>query len=383
MKKKRIAIVVNVIPHYRKDFYDRLFGNSHLKITVYCNPGIPNSSLKSIHLRYEKNIRILKSYFLLKESFVCTILPWWEIINDYDLVIIEANPRYFSYFLLATYMRLCKKNIALWTMVFSQNNNIFFQRLRFFWLSFYNKFLVYSEKDLVFLKKIAPDNSTIFSVNNGLDQHEIEENISFWNKNRINVWRKENGLKGRIILLSCARLELKNLFLEIINILPEIIKIYPNVILCIIGDGIELVNLTKRVKNLGLNNHVKFLGAIHQEEKLAPWFLSSRLLIHPGSIGLSLFHALGYGLPVITHSNWKAHAPEFLAFKDINKKFYFTENNFQEMQEVIIKQIKNINLNKRLIHQSRLFIKRKYNTSVMAERFIRFVNTVTNKKKYD
>ena len=383
MKMKRIAILVNVIPHYRKDFYDRLFRDSHLDITVYCNPKVPNSSLKTIHFRYEKNIKILKSYFLLKESFVFTFLPWWEIVNDYDLVIVEANPRYFSYFLLATYMRLCRKNIALWTMVFSQNNNNFLQRLRFFLLSFHNKFLVYSEKDLVFLKKIVPDNSIILSVNNGLDQHEIEKNILSWNQARIKVWRKENGLKGRIILLSCARLELKNHFIEIINILPEIIRIYPNVILCIIGDGIELVNLKKRVKDLGLNNHVKFLGAIHHEEKLAPWFLSSKLLIHPGSIGLSLFHSLGYGLPVITHTNWKAHAPEFLAFKDKNKKFYFTENNFQEMQEVIIKQIKNISLNKRLIYQSRLFIKRKYNTSVMAERFFRFVSILTNEKKID
>jgi len=374
MNKKKIAIIVNVIPHYRKDFYDRLLKKSNYEITVYCNPKIPNSSLKTIHLNYLNHIRLLKSYFFLKEYFIYTLLPWRKILNDYDLVIVEANPRYISYFLISVLRRLFKKKVALWTMLFSQKNNNFLQKLRFFWMSFYDKFLVYSEKDIYYLKKFTPSNSLIISINNGLNQNDIEQNISFWTKNKLNKWKDTKGVNGRIILLSCARIESKNNFREVLLALPEIIKVYPNVIWCVIGSGSELSYLRALTHKLKLNNYVNFLGAIHDEKNLAPWFLSSQLLIHPGSIGLTLFHSLGYGLPVVTHSNWRAHAPEFLAFKDKNSRFCFTENNFREMRDLIIQLIKNNDLNKNFGERSRLFIKNRYNTSVMADRFIRFLN---------
>jgi glycosyltransferase involved in cell wall biosynthesis len=64
---------------------------------------------------------------------------------------------------------------------------------------------------------------------------------------------------------------------------------------------------------LGVDAQLRWLGAIYEEAELAPWFLTASALVYPGSIGLSLLHAFGYGLPVITHDRLRQQNPEIAA----------------------------------------------------------------------
>ena len=85
----------------------------------------------------------------------------------------------------------------------------------------------------------------------------------------------------------------------------------------------EEENLKQKAKQLGVDNNIIWLGAIYEQESLAPWFLYSKALIHPGAIGLSLLHSMGYGLPVLTHSNLDMHMPEIAAFKEGMNGLFF------------------------------------------------------------
>ena len=49
MTKLRIAIITNVIPSYRKDFYRRLIDDDALETEVFCQSKIPGMNLNLVH----------------------------------------------------------------------------------------------------------------------------------------------------------------------------------------------------------------------------------------------------------------------------------------------------------------------------------------------
>ena len=55
--------------------------------------------------------------------------------------------------------------------------------------------------------------------------------------------------------------------------------------------------------------------------------------LYPGYIGLSLVHALWYGLPVITHDNLLRHAPEFTILKDQHNSIKYKEFDAVDLSE--------------------------------------------------
>ena len=66
-----------------------------------------------------------------------------------------------------------------------------------------------------------------------------------------------------------------------------------------------------------------FTGPIYEEQQLAAYFLSSSVFCYPENIGLSILHAMGYGLPVVTSDKVEAQNPEIEALVDgYNGRFY-------------------------------------------------------------
>ena len=71
----------------------------------------------------------------------------------------------------------------------------------------------------------------------------------------------------------------------------------------------------------------------------------SDAFLYPGYIGLSLVHALWYGLSVITHDNLLRHAPEFTVLKDKFNSINIKENNHDDLADKLFEfSIKKDNL---------------------------------------
>ena len=69
---------------------------------------------------------ILCKYFSIgDERLVFTLIPFVKLLKNFDIFIVEGNPRYVSHFLLATVLLILKKKIILWIMAHSYNNNQF------------------------------------------------------------------------------------------------------------------------------------------------------------------------------------------------------------------------------------------------------------------
>ena len=95
-----------------------------------------------------------------------------------------------------------------------------------------------------------------------------------------------------------------------------IVASLPRARLVIIGDGSAKSELNHMIRENGLSSSVVRVGPVYEEDEIAPYFLTARLLLHPVKIGLGLDHAMGYGLPVATFGDATRQNPEFEALHD-------------------------------------------------------------------
>jgi glycosyltransferase involved in cell wall biosynthesis len=115
-----------------------------------------------------------------------------------------------------------------------------------------------------------------------------------------------------------------------------------------------------------------------RKKNLAPWFLSSSFFVYPTAIGLSLMHAYGYGLPVITHDNIHAHGPEFSVFENHKTGILYKQNDSQDLLNKISLLLDNIQLKDEIKKNVLSIVNEKYNTKIMSDNFIKGVLQISN-----
>ncbi|MCC6523800.1 MAG: glycosyltransferase family 4 protein [Polyangiaceae bacterium] len=158
----------------------------------------------------------------------------------------------------------------------------------------------------------------LFVAANALDQTEIQAARHAWlsEPGRLSAFREERGLGSGPVLLFVARLDAAKRADLLLRAAAELRADYSQLRVLIVGSGPEERRLRTLATSLCLGEAVQFLGAVYDEAALAPLFLCADLFCFPGSIGLSILHAFGYGLPVVTHADRQRHHPEIAALRD-------------------------------------------------------------------
>ena len=371
----KIAIITNIIPSYRKGFYDLLFKSEDIDVNVFCQDHIKGLNIKCIHLDYKKNVNLIKFLSLYQEKLVWQFLPYWKILKTYDIIIIDGNPRILTHFLFSTLLRLTNKKIVIWSMLHSFRNNNFTKFFRLQWLKFFKYHLLYFETDIIKLKKYGFKNNALYALNNGLDQKKIDLATIVWDKEKLSFWQQENNLENKCIIISSGRL-VNNKYDLLLDNFTNLLKYFPNLLWCIIGDGPDFKKMNHKAKNLNISEHLVFIGENYNDFELAPWFLSSKIFIHPYAVGLSIMHAFGFGLPIITHDDNRTHGPEFTIFKNGINGFSYKNNDPIDFVNTIVNVLSNNeNLLKVKLNAYSL-VKNQYNTDVMYNNFTKMINDI-------
>jgi glycosyltransferase involved in cell wall biosynthesis len=365
----KIAIITNVVPEYRRAFYKYVSCVKEHEVTIFCVDKINNSNLKSIHSQLPINVFVTPSFQINGETIVIQKLPLKAIAKSYDVVFIDGNPRYLSMVVLGLYLGLKKKNIVLWTMARSYRNNRITGWLRLQWAKWFRCLFLYTDEEIHLLRRAGFTQQHMIGMNNGLDQTNIDRISGCWRYEKLVNFKEEHQINGKTLLISCARLIKKNKFETIPKIIKSLKNKIPSIYWIIIGDGEMRQEIENQISDLGIKDYVKFLGSIYNEEELAPWFLVSSILLHPSAIGLTLMHAFGYGVPVITHNNLEEHGPEIAAFVDGETGLFYKQNDYSDMEmkvEILLNsRVKLDEMRKKCLAQ----VHDKYNSYSMAQRF--------------
>lgn len=367
----RICIIKGMVVSYSQGFYDRLLAQNELDVTIFCQSDIPGVNLKSIHTRYPEHINLVRNITLKHEKASWQFLPWRKIFSEYDVYFVTGNPRNLSNVAIATCLKFLGKKVVLWTMGHSHRANPLTENIRIWWSKYFNFLLLYTDAEVHYFREKGFKDQFLIGQNNGLDQQKIDREIEKWSEEKLDLWRKAHEISEKKIILSCSRLTEKNRYDVIIQALAILKPSIPDIYWVVIGDGPELSALKSLAHSLGVIDNVHFAGEIYEEELLCPWFLSSSVFAHPGAIGLSLMHAFGYGLPLVTHGNATLQGPEFAAFEEGVTGLSYKEGDFTDFAEKVALLLLDDEKRKAMAEQNQQITRTRYNVDIMVERFIR------------
>jgi glycosyltransferase involved in cell wall biosynthesis len=108
-----------------------------------------------------------------------------------------------------------------------------------------------------------------------------------------------------------------------------------DVTLHVIGAGQNAAYAHSLAETLGVDARVRWHGAIHDEAQIAEVANRCALFVYPGSVGLSLIHALAYGLPAIVYDDPARHMPEIAALEPGRNGALFRKGDTRSLAQTI------------------------------------------------
>jgi glycosyltransferase involved in cell wall biosynthesis len=310
----RVGILQPVVPTYRVPVFAQLAAEPDLDVEVWASessPGSPPTAAAahsaSFRLRSVDTARY--GPFLSQPAQLEAVRG-----NRFDVVILSWNTRYLQLFpALALARRLGVRTIN-WGHGKSPRDNLMRKWLRNSAGKLADGCLLYSDASARQARSHGIDENRIFVAPNALDQSPIRTARLQWNDERLADFKHRHGMDGKHLIVCVCRMTADKRIDFLMHAVSQVRHQVPNVILGLIGDGPEMHSIASRAKSLG--NWVMMPGAMYEEESLAPWLLSADVYAIPRMAGLTILHAFGYGLPVVTSDDARAHGPEIEAVVD-------------------------------------------------------------------
>lgn len=326
-KALRVVIQQPSLAKYRVPVYRALAAEPGVDLTVVYgeDPGIPNVKPDGFAARFEphRHIRVLGR----------TVFEWSGAQLKYadasraDVLVMVWNTRWLS---LPLALRKARRNgvrTVVWGHGYSKNEAPWRATLRRRVANMADAVLFYSQSvaDRYVAEGFPADK--VFVAPNSLDQAPIQAAKQAWEADptRLAAFRQEHGMTDQTEnLLFVSRLDRANGLDLALRAVAELASSRPQIRLNLIGKGEEeRARLESLAADLGIVDRVHFLGPIYGEDALAPWFLTAKVFVYPQNVGLSLLHAFGYGVPVVTSDDLESQNPEVEALEDgVNGRMY-------------------------------------------------------------
>jgi glycosyltransferase involved in cell wall biosynthesis len=378
----RVAICQPLIPAYRVPLFDRLGSMHDLELTLYA--GSSSGSLRGLDGG---------SHFSVKRSLVHKLpldlrAQWAQVRTafrtSYDLLVIPWDIHYLTLPPSLAIARCLGTRIVLWGHGYSQRPQAVSDAARNACGRAASGVIVYSRtvaEQLITTKGFAPDRT--FVAQNALDQTPIQAARRRWLNQpaALAEFQAAHRLDTAKTIVFVSRLEPNNRVDLLIRAMHALSKNHASAKTIIVGDGPERAHLVDLAHSLGLAQNVLFTGSIYEETVLAPWMLSSTLFCYPTNVGLSLLHAFGYGLPVITCDNRGAQNPEIEALIDGRNGLEYREGDLQDMISQCARLFGDATLRSHLSEQALRTVLEKYSMDNMVAGFSRLFDWARRETK--
>ena len=309
----RVAIVHPLLAHYRVPVFDLLARSTGIDLTVICDMH-PTGSLKGAPPT---------------EAFRCEHAPQYKLgpmishpamlaaatSGRFDAVVLTWNVRLLELIPALLACRARGTASVLWGHGYSKSDSVMRRALRRQMVSLADATLLYGRMEQERLR--AAGYKRTFVAPNAIDQSAIAAATVEWtaDKARLRSWQKERGIQDGRLVVFISRIEPD----KRVDLLLEAFRIAqqqdPGLRLAIIGGGSGLESARAYAAELGIASSTTFTGPIYDERDIAPWCLSAGCFAYPEAIGLSIQHAFGYGLPVVTSDCLASHNPEIEALR--------------------------------------------------------------------
>lgn len=382
----RIAICQPLIPLYRVPVFNLLGQQPGIRLTVL--GGHSQGSLQAVSKGkyFHTDLAPVNVLPLLLRNFV-TQSAQLEVLDRkrFDLAIIPWDIHYLSMFRAIHRARKIGMPIILWGHGYSkQMSHRRFDAVRNWVGRRASGVLLYTRtvaQRLIDQHQFDP--AKVFVATNALDQRPIQAARQSWlaRPTELAEFQKQHGISPNRTIIFVSRLERTNrmdLLLQAVALLRQAKR---DVNAVLIGKGPEEPHLRTLARQLKITDSILFPGAIYKENELAPWMLSAGVFCYPEEIGLSILHAFGYGLPVVTSDNIAGQNPEVEAFIDGQTGYFYPHGNVQEMARFCGEILADATLRQNLGFAARKQVLERYTLPNMVQGFLDATSVVDGQKR--
>lgn len=292
---------------------------------------------------------------------------------DTDVAVLSWGTRYLSLGPALRVARRIGKPTVLWGHGYSKNDSWLRVALRDRIAKLATVLLFYDERTAANAIESGWPAEQVFVAPNAIDQAPIAAARDAWRSDAeaLQAFQTEHELNGREVLLFVSRFVPENRLDLLIDAVDQLRQNRPNVLAALVGGGGEEDRMRELAARRKLDDHVRFLGPIYDEQQLAPWFLSARAFVYPAAIGLSLLHAFGYGLPVVTDDNVAGQNPEIVAYQPEpgpqQNGLSYRAGDAAALCEALIRLLDDHELRDRLGHNAEATVADRYNVPRMVD----------------
>jgi glycosyltransferase involved in cell wall biosynthesis len=307
----KVVILQRLVPHYRVKLFERLY--RELGWVVACAEKPPRGT--GLHVGDSRELPFLRSFpykFFDSVSPFCAIVPLSRILAELkpEAIISEFSLRMTSTWELAgrrAFGRLPK--VLFWTQGLNYDvtagsiHEKISTRLRKIMFRLVDGQIYYTQECMIQMNVSTPG----FVATNTLDIEELRSTPS------ANIDAKF----GKPLVLSIGRMTVDKGFPLVVKGFVKFLHDFPDATLVLIGDGPDRIRVEREAGPF-LGKNIVLTGAIFDESTLAYYFRKAQLCIIGGAAGLSVNHALAYGVPVMAFRGGRGgphHHPEFAFVK--------------------------------------------------------------------
>ena len=293
-------------------------GNSNLPFRNFSAP-INGIRIKGREiLWFPKSIEIIK-----KETF--------------DVVIADYYTRLLSIWPMQSIQHRKKRGFILWGIGFHQYPTPLIDKIRLIMVKRTDALLLYSDKEKKRYQRLGVPKEKCFVTQNTVDIEGIDAGVALCTTKKINECRKKVGSTEGPVLMHIGRLAKNKRIDLLIKVMPNLKTTWSKIQLVLIGEGPEKNELQRLADELSISRHIHFLGSITDHKLLAPWVLSSDLIVAPAQIGLLAPMAHAYKRTLVISDVPEHRGPELQAFIPGTTGLEYRYQDLKSLERNIIK----------------------------------------------
>lgn len=144
----------------------------------------------------------------------------------------------------------------------------------------------------------AVQRGDIHYIHNAIDLHKFEFNM----RERVSYRASIGVHDNQLVIGQVGRFSAQKNQLFSIDVFQEILAIVPDAVMVFLGIGDTMEAAQEKVKQLGIQDHVKFMGLRHD---VAAWYSAFDVLLFPSlyeGLPLTVIEAQASGLPIVASS---------------------------------------------------------------------------------
>jgi glycosyltransferase involved in cell wall biosynthesis len=383
----RVTIVQPSLAKYRVPVFRELAARPGIDLQVVygVNPGIPNVEADGF-----RTIPLPRWHRRIAGSLVMAQRAEWSYCTrkHSDVVVLRWSPRSLTQPPALLRARRQGVGTVLWGHGYSKQDRGWWRSARN-WLADQASAILFYEPETraAYIDK-GWNGDRLFVALNSLEHRDIERSRKWWleHPEELATFRRQHGLNNGPVILFVSRHQPANRVDLLIEATARIRQSVPELKTVIIGSGEpergRLLSIAQREK---ISDRIVFVDGIYDEMKLAPWFMSSSIYCYPANIGLSLIHALWYGLPAVTSNNRELQNPEIVALKHNINGMTYEHGSVESLTVTLNTLLSNDLLRARMSQAARHTVENGFTISHMVdgmEAAIRFAHrTVQNTAK--